>query len=340
MSKAIISGITGQDGAYLAKYLLDLGYDVIGLSRPGSDRTLYGLRYLDILSNKRFRLIQSDITDLSSMIDLVSSETPQEFYNLAAQSHVGHSFKQPILTANVSGLAVMNILEALKIVNRDIKFYQASTSELFGKVQQNIQSETTPFFPRSPYAVAKLFAHHATINYRESYGIYAVAGILFNHESHLRGSDFVTKKISSYVAKRKLGLVTKPIELGNLDSMRDWGFAGDYVIGMHKMLTKDNPTDYVLATGVTTPVREFLRMCFAVIDVKIEFEGTGLAEKCRCSRTGEILAQVSPSFFRPAEVDFLKGDPRSAFEDLDWEAKVDVETLAEIMTTEDIKYFS
>ncbi len=318
MSKtAIITGIFGQDGAYLAKLLLKKGYKVYGFMARRSTPVDWRLKELRIKNEIEY--IEGDLTDLSSLIRAINIAKPDEFYNLGAQSFVGTSWKQPILTAQSTGLGVLNCLEAIRLSNSDIKFYQASTSEMFGLIQEPIQSEKTPFHPRSPYGVAKLFGHWMTINYRESFNIFGCCGILFNHESPLRGIEFVTRKVTDAVARIKLGC-QKDLRLGNIDAKRDWGFAGDYVEAMWKMLQQDKPDDYVVATGRTTTVRD---MC------KIAFEYVGL--------NYEDYVVIDPKFYRPAEVDLLLGNPQKAKEILNWEAKTSLEDLIKMMVEADLR---
>lgn len=319
MSKnALITGITGQDGAYLAQLLLSKGYKVYGLLARRATATIWRLSYLGIL--EQVELLEGDLTDVTSIIRAVEMAQPDEFYNLGAQSFVGTSWQQPQLTAQSTGVGALNCLEAIRIVNPKIKFYQASTSEMFGGMPEYpIQSETTPFHPRSPYGVAKLFAHWSTINYRESHGIFGCCGILFNHESPLRGIEFVTRKVTDAVARIKLG-VQGDLHLGNIDAKRDWGFAGDYVEAMHLMLQQEEPDTYVVATGKTTTVRD---MC------RIAFEHVGLDY--------EKYVVIDPKFYRPAEVDLLLGDPAKAKEKLGWEARTDLKSLMEMMVEADLK---
>ena len=319
MSKnALITGITGQDGAYLARLLLSKGYKVYGLLARRATATTWRLSYLGIL--EQVELLEGDLTDVTSIIRAVEMAQPDEFYNLGAQSFVGTSWQQPQLTAQSTGVGALNCLEAIRIVNPKIKFYQASTSEMFGGMPEYpIQSEKTPFHPRSPYGVAKLFAHWSTINYRESHGIFGCCGILFNHESPLRGIEFVTRKVTDAVARIKLG-VQEDLHLGNIDAKRDWGFAGDYVEAMHLMLQQEEPDTYVVATGKTTTVRD---MC------RIAFEHVGLDY--------EKYVVIDPKFYRPAEVDLLLGDPAKAKEKLGWEAKTDLKALMEMMVEADLK---
>ncbi|MHB1669648.1 GDP-mannose 4,6-dehydratase [Thiomonas sp.] len=318
MSKsALITGITGQDGAYLAKLLLDKGYDVYGfIARRGSD-TLWRLRELDVL--ERITLLDGDLLDLSSMIRALEKSRATEIYNLAAQSFVATSWDQPLLTAEVTGVGAVRMLEALRIANPQARFYQASTSEMFGKIQQPMQDEHTPFYPRSPYGVAKLYAHWSTINYRESFGLHASSGILFNHESPLRGIEFVTRKVTDAVARIHAGL-QKELRLGNIDAQRDWGFAGDYVDAMWRMLQQEQPDDYVIATGRTTSVREMCRIAFAHVGLNYEDH-----------------VVIDPRFYRPAEVDILLGNPAKAKARLGWEAGTPLETLIGMMMEADLR---
>ncbi len=317
MKSALITGITGQDGAYLAKFLLDKGYKVYGLLARRATATTWRLAELNVL--EKIELLEGDLTDVTSLIRAIEIAEPDEFYNLGAQSFVGTSWKQPQLTAQSTGMGALNCLEAIRIINPKIKFYQASTSEMFGGMPEYpIQSEKTPFHPRSPYGVAKLFAHWTTINYRESYDIFGCCGILFNHESPLRGIEFVTRKVTDAVARIKLG-VQNDLHLGNIDAKRDWGFAGDYVEAMWLMLQQEKPDTYVVATGKTTTVRD---MC------KIAFEHVGLDY--------EKYVVIDPAFYRPAEVDLLLGNPQKAREKLGWEAKTSLKELINMMVDADI----
>jgi GDPmannose 4,6-dehydratase len=335
MKIAVITGITGQDGAYLAKNLLEKGYKVVGAYRRSSTTEFGRLEYLGILDHPNLALIEHDLTDLGSSIRLIQSAKPLEVFNLAAQSFVGASFDQPNTTAQITGIGALNLLEAIRIVDPSIKFYQASTSEMFGLVQDDIQSEDTDFYPRSPYGVAKLFAHWMTINYRESYGIFGASGILFNHESPLRGKEFVTRKITDSVARISLGS-EEVLHLGNLNALRDWGYADEYVEGMWRMLQADTPDTFVLATGKTTSVRDFVRLSFEAAGIDIEFEGADDSECGRDKSSGRIVVQVDPKFYRPAEVHLLLGDASKAKKVLDWEAKVSVGELAKMMVEADI----
>ena len=330
MKKALITGITGQDGYYLAKFLLEKGYEVYGMYRRSSlevEERIFELR-------DKIKLIEGDLTDLSSMIRAIKESNPDEVYNLGAQSFVPASWSQPISTSEITGLGVLKILEAIKIVNPKIRFYQASSSEMFGKVQESPQTEKTPFYPRSPYGVAKVFAYWTTINYRESYGIFACNGILFNHESPKRGKQFVTRKISHSVAKIKLGM-QEYFELGNLDAKRDWGFAGDYVEAMWLMLQQDKPNDYVISTGETYTVREFVEEAFKAAGISpIVWEGEGINEVGKYN--GKVVVKIDKKFFRPAEVDQLIGDYSKAKKELGWKPKTIFRELVRMMIEADL----
>ncbi|TXL66346.1 GDP-mannose 4,6-dehydratase [Zeimonas arvi] len=336
MKNAIVTGITGQDGAYLAQLLLEKGYVVHGTYRRTSSVNFWRIDELGITSHPNLKLVEYDLTDLSASIRLLQSTGATEVYNLAAQSFVGVSFEQPITTAEITGIGAVNLLEAIRIVNPKVRFYQASTSEMFGKVQAVPQTETTPFYPRSPYGVAKLYAHWMTVNYRESYDIFGCSGILFNHESPLRGREFVTRKISDSVAKIKLGKLDV-LELGNLDAKRDWGYAKEYVEGMWRMLQADEPDTFVLATNRTVPVRDFVSMAFKAAGIDIAWSGSGEAEEGRCAKTGKLLIGVNPRFYRPAEVDLLIGDPAKAKRELGWEPQTTLEELCRMMVEADLR---
>ena len=336
MKKAIITGITGQDGPYLAELLLEKGYTVYGTFRRTASVNFWRIEELGIDQHPNLHLVEYDLTDLSSSIRLLQTTEATEVYNLAAQSFVGVSFDQPITTGNITGLGPVNLLEAIRIVNPKIRFYQASTSEMFGKVQAIPQKEDTPFYPRSPYGVAKLYAHWMTINYRESYGIFGTSGILFNHESPLRGQEFVTRKITNSVARIKLGKQDL-LELGNMDAKRDWGYAKDYVDGMWRMLQADEPDTYVLATNRTETVRDFVSLAFKAAEIDIEWQGQGEAEKAIDVVTGNVVVQVNPRFYRPAEVELLIGDPTKAREKLGWEPKTTLEELCQMMVEADLR---
>jgi GDPmannose 4,6-dehydratase len=350
--KALITGITGQDGAYLSELLLEKGYEVHGIKRRAS---LFNTARIDHLyqdpheENLRFILHYGDLTDSTNLIRIVQEVQPDEIYNLGAMSHVQVSFEAPEYSADVDALGTTRLLEAIRILGLEqkTKFYQASTSELYGLVQEVPQSETTPFYPRSPYAVAKLYAYWITVNYRESYDIFACNGILFNHESPLRGETFVTRKITRAVAKLALGLQDK-VYLGNLDAKRDWGHAKDYVEGMWRMLQQDKPEDFVLATGITTSVRDFVRMSFREIGVELEFKGSEVDEVGIVTsskhpdyrlETGKEVVAVDPRYFRPAEVDLLIGDPTKAKAKMGWEPKYNLQTLCSEMVAADIELF-
>lgn len=344
MSKiALITGITGQDGAYLAELLLEKGYIVHGIKRRSS---LFNTDRIDHLykdqheSNVRFFLHYGDMTDSSNLIRIIQQVKPDEIYNLAAQSHVGVSFEMPEYTANSDATGALRLLEAIRLLGMDqkVKYYQASTSELYGKVQEIPQSETTPFYPRSPYAVAKLYAFWITKNYRESYDMYACNGILFNHESPLRGETFVTRKITRAVAKIKLGLQSK-MWLGNMDAQRDWGHAKDYVEGMWLMLQQDKPEDYVLATGVTHSVRHFAELAFKEIGIELEWKGKGVDEKGINKETGETIIEVDKRYFRPSEVELLVGDPSKAQKQMGWKHTYSLNDLVKEMVAADIEIF-
>lgn len=341
MKKALITGITGQDGSYLAELLLENGYEVHGMKRRASsfNTTRIDHIYQDIHNKSaRFKLHYGDLTDSTNLIRLIQEIQPDEIYNLAAQSHVKVSFDCPEYTANADGLGTLRILEAIRILGLETKtkFYQASTSELYGLVQETPQKETTPFYPRSPYACAKLYAYWITVNYREAYGIYAANGILFNHESPRRGETFVTRKITRAAVRIKLGLEDK-LYLGNLSSKRDWGHAKDYVEGMWRILQQDTPKDYVLATGVTTTIRDFCLMAFKEAGIDLEFIGEGVDECGIDKNTGKVIIEVDPAYFRPTEVDLLLGDSSKARRELGWEPQYDLPSLVKEMIAEDMK---
>ena len=333
---ALVTGATGQDGAYLSRYLVDLGYKVFGAYRRAASTNLWRLGELKLLDEANFSLIELDITDPVSCINAIKVAKPSEIYNLAAQSFVGASFKEPLHTSYASGIAVLNLLEAIRLSDKSIKFYQAGTSEMFGKVQAIPQNESTPFYPRSPYGVAKLYGHFMSINYRESYDIFAACGILFNHESPLRGLEFVTRKITNSAAKIALGKLDC-LELGNLEAKRDWGFAKDYVEGMHAMLQAPKADTFVLASGITTTVRDFVKMSFEALDIALVFEGEGVNEVARDKKTGKVVVKVNPEFFRPAEVDLLIGDASKAKEQLNWSAKTNLNELCAMMVKADLE---
>ncbi|HET8705306.1 MAG TPA: GDP-mannose 4,6-dehydratase [Pseudomonadales bacterium] len=332
---AVITGVTGQDGAYLAQLLLEKGYQVFGTYRRTSSSNFWRMEELGVMNHPNLHLVEYDLTDLSTSIRLLEKAKPDEVYNLAAQSFVGVSFDQPITTAEITGIGPVNLLEAIRIVNPKIRYYQASTSEMFGKVQAIPQTETTPFYPRSPYGVAKLYAHWMTVNYRESYNIFGSSGILFNHESPLRGLEFVTRKITDAVARIHLGK-QDILELGNLDAKRDWGFAKDYVEGMWRILQADHPDTYVLATNRTETVRDFVNMAFKAVDVQVTWEGQDENEIGLNAKTGKPLVRINPKFYRPAEVDLLIGDPAKAKKELGWEPKTTLEQLCDMMVKRDV----
>ncbi len=334
--RALITGITGQDGAYLAQLLLEKGYEVTGTYRRTSSVNFWRIAELGIETHPKLKLVEYDLTDLGSSIRLLQSGNFDEIYNLAAQSFVGVSFDQPATTANITGIGPVHLLEAIRIVNPKIRFYQASTSEMFGKVQAIPQLEDTPFYPRSPYGVAKLYAHWMTVNYRESYGIFGSSGILFNHESPLRGREFVTRKITDSVAKIKLGQLDV-LELGNMDAKRDWGFAKEYVEGMWRMLQAGEPDTFVLATNRTETVRDFVSLAFKAIDVQIDWKGEAENEVGRCATTGKELVRVNPRFYRPAEVELLIGDPAKATRELGWKPSTTLEELCQMMVEADLR---
>lgn len=336
MKKAIVTGITGQDGAYLAELLLSKGYQVYATYRRASSVNFWRIQELGIQLHENLNLLEYDLTDQAGTIRLVSEIQPDEVYNLAAQSFVGVSFEQPITTAQITGLGTLHLLEAIRIVNPQIRFYQASTSEMFGNVQEIPQTENTPLYPRSPYGVAKVFAHWMTINYRESYDIFGSSGILFNHESPLRGLEFVTRKITDGVARIAHGEV-RPIELGNLDAKRDWGYAKDYVEGMYLMLQADMPDTFVLATNRTESVRSFVKMSFQSVGIELAFEGHGANEIAKDAKTGNVLVKVNPQFYRPAEVDLLIGNAEKAKKILGWSPSTSLERLCEMMVNADLK---
>lgn len=315
MPTAIITGITGQDGSYLAEFLLAKGYDVVGMVRRSSTVTFQRIKHIQ----DDITIIQGDLHDQSSLVDVIERHRPDEVYNLAAQSFVPTSWNQPVLTGEVTALGVTRLLEAIRLINPQARFYQASSSEMFGKVREVPQNESTPFYPRSPYGVAKVYAHWITVNYRESYDLFAVSGILFNHESPRRGLEFVTRKISYGVARIKLGL-TNELRLGNLESRRDWGFAGDYVEGMWLMLQQGTPEDFVIGTGVTQSVRDLCDLAFSHVGLDYN----------------DFVVQ-DPRFYRPAEVDLLIADPSKAVQDLEWQPKIGFEELIHLMVDEDLK---
>jgi GDPmannose 4,6-dehydratase len=336
MKKAIITGITGQDGAYLSELLLGKGYQVFGTFRRTSSVNFWRIEELGIDQHPNLKLVEYDLTDLSSSVRLLNAIGATEVYNLAAQSFVSVSFEQPITTAEITGIGPVNLLEAIRIVDPSIKFYQASTSEMFGKVRAIPQDESTPFHPRSPYGVAKLYGHWMTVNYRESYGIFGTSGILFNHESPLRGREFLTRKVSDGIAKIKLGKLDV-LELGNLNAKRDWGFAKEYVDGMWRMLQADKPGTYVLATNRTVTVRDFVSMVAKAAGYDLRWEGREENEVGIDRISGRTLVRVNPKFYRPAEVDLLIGNPEKARRELGWQPKTTLEQLCQMMLETDIR---
>jgi GDPmannose 4,6-dehydratase len=350
--KALITGVTGQDGAYLSHYLLNLGYEVHGIKRRSS---LFNTSRIDDIyedphyDNRKFILHHGDLSDSTNIIRIIQEVQPDEIYNLGAMSHVQVSFEEPEYSADVDGIGTLRLLEAIRILKLEKKtrIYQASTSELYGLVQEVPQKETTPFYPRSPYAVAKMYAYWITVNYREAYNMFACNGILFNHESPLRGETFVTRKITRGVAKIALGLQEK-LWMGNINSKRDWGHAKDYVVGMHLILQQDTPEDFVLATGKTTEIREFIRMAFENVGAEIEFQGLGAGEKgiirshdgAHQFKVGQVVLQIDPKYYRPTEVDLLIGDPTKAMTKLGWTPKYDASMLCKEMVESDLALFT
>lgn len=332
--RALITGVTGQDGAYLSKLLLNKGYEVYGAYRRSASVSLWRLEELGVA--REVRLVPFDLLEFSNIVRTLEKVQPEEIYNLAAQSFVAMSFEQPLYTGDVDALGVGRILEAIRMVNPKIRFYQASTSEMFGKVQAIPQTETTPFYPRSPYGVAKLYGHWMTINYRESFGLHASSGILFNHESPLRGEEFVTRKITTSLARIKHGQ-QEVLELGNLDAKRDWGFAGDYVEGMWRMLQQPEADDYVLATGQTQTVREFVDRAAEAIGFELEWSGEAERTRARDEKSGKVIVQTNPEFYRPAEVELLLGSPEKAKSKLGWKLEVSFEELVYMMAEADLK---
>ncbi|WDD92688.1 GDP-mannose 4,6-dehydratase [Burkholderia sp. FERM BP-3421] len=333
--KAIITGVSGQDGAYLTQLLLDKGYAVTGTYRRTSSVNFWRIAELGVAEHPRLTLVEHDLTDPGSSLRLLEAAQADELYNLAAQSFVGVSFDQPRTTADVTGLGTLNLLEAIRVVSPRTRFYQASTSEMFGKVQAIPQTERTAFYPRSPYGIAKLFAHWTTVNYRESYGLFGCSGILFNHESPLRGREFVTRKITDTVAKIRLGQA-QVLELGNLDAKRDWGYAREYVEGMWRMLQAETPDTYVLATQRTETVRDFVGMAFAAAGYQLEWTGSGERERGLDVATGRVLVTVNPKFYRPAEVDLLIGCADKARDQLGWQPDTTLEQLCRMMVDADL----
>jgi GDPmannose 4,6-dehydratase len=333
---AVITGVTGQDGAYLAALLLERGYRVYGTYRRTSSVNFWRAEELGIAQHPELRLVEHDLLEQGSSLRLIEKARPAEIYNLAAQSFVGVSFDQPLTTSLITGLGATNLLEAIRLVDPTIRYYQASTSEMFGKVRATPQNEDTPFHPRSPYGVAKLYAHWMTVNYREAHGIFGVSGICFNHESPLRGREFITRKVSDAVARIRLDKLDV-LEIGNLDACRDWGYAREYVEGMWRMLQAPQPDTYVLATGRTESVRHFIELAFRVIEVQIVWRGSGAEAVGVDAASGRTLVRVNPAFYRPAEVDLLIGDPSKARRELQWEAQTSLETLCRTMVQADLK---
>jgi GDPmannose 4,6-dehydratase len=334
MKKALITGITGQDGAYLSKFLLEKGYEVFGAYRRTAEVNLDKLRFLKV--DDKIKYVPVELLEFNNIYQAIAKVKPDEVYNLGAQSFVQTSFEQPIFTADVTALGPLRLLEAIKCIDHNIKYYQASSSEMFGQVQVVPQNEKTPFHPRSPYSVSKLFGHWITVNYRESYDIFGCCGILFNHESPIRGSEFVTKKITTSVARIKRGLQNE-IRLGNLDAKRDWGYAAEYVEAMWLMLQQDKPDDYVVATGEAHSVREFVEIAFKRVGFNIEWSGQGLDERGIDSKTGKTMVAIDPEYFRPCEVEYLMGDYTKAKEKLGWSPRTNFAQLVEIMVDHDLK---
>ncbi len=336
MKTALITGVSGQDGAYLVQLLLDKGYKVYGAYRRTSSVNFWRMQELGVAKHPNLELVEYDLTDPGCTLRLMQKVQPDEVYNLAAQSFVGVSFEQPVTTAEITGLGALHLLDAIRTVKPDTRFYQASTSEMFGKVQAVPQNEHTMFWPRSPYGVAKLFAHWTTVNYRESFGIFGASGILFNHESPLRGREFVTRKITDAVARIKMGQ-QETLELGNLGAKRDWGFAKDYVDGMWRMLQANEPDTFVLATGRTETVRDFAALAFKAVGIEIEWKGREEDETGIRSDTGRTVVKVNPKFYRPAEVELLIGDAAHAKDKLGWRAHTTLEELCRMMVEADLK---
>lgn len=335
MNTAIVTGSTGQDGAYLCQMLLEKGYHVYATHRRSSSSNFWRLRHLDLLGHGRLHLQEHDVGDSCAAIRLIEKCQPTEIYNLAAQTFVGSSFEHPVATSTVNCIGSLNLLEAIRTVDRRIKYYQASSAEMFGRVQTVPQSENTPFYPRSPYGVSKLFGHWMTVNYRESYDLFACSGILFNHESPLRGPEFVTRRISQAVARIETG-DRRPCRLGNLNARRDWGYAKDYVDGMWRMLQAPTPDSYVLATGRTETVRDFATLAFAAVGVRLQWEGAGEDERAYDDGCGDVLVEIDPALYRPAEVDALIGDSSKASRLLGWKATTGLEALCTMMVEADL----
>lgn len=336
MKKALITGVSGQDGAYLSELLLQLGYTVYGTHRPTKTPDLWRLKLLGVMESPQFHLYESDLTDAKACKALIKDVSPDELYNLAAQSSVGLSFKEPFETAQISGVSVLNLLEAIRIVKPTVRFYQASSSELFGQVQEIPQTENTIFHPRSPYAVAKLFAHWSTINYREAYGMFATCGILYNHESPLRSKEFVTRKITHTAARIALGCEDHLV-LGNLDTSRDWGYAKEYVEGMYRIMQHNTADTFLLATNRTATVREFTDLVFQAVGIDLVWEGTGIDEYAIERKSGQVRVRVDEQLYRPCEVGTMQGDAGKAHELLGWRAQTTLEQLCQLMVREDIR---
>jgi GDPmannose 4,6-dehydratase len=333
---AVITGVTGQDGAYLAALLLERGYRVYGTYRRTSSVNFWRAEELGIVQHPEFKFVEHDLLDQGSSLRLIEKARPAEIYNLAAQSFVGVSFDQPLTTSLITGLGATNLLEAIRLVDPTIRYYQASTSEMFGKVRSTPQNEETPFHPRSPYGVAKLYAHWMTVNYREAHGIFGVSGICFNHESPLRGREFVTRKVTDAVARVRAGKLDA-LDIGNLDACRDWGYAREYVEGMWRMLQAPQPDSYVLATGRTESVRRFVELAFAAVDMKLAWRGKGADEIGVDTESKRTVVRVNPAYYRPAEVDLLTGDAAKARSELGWEARTSLEELCRMMVEADLK---
>ena len=336
MKKSLITGVTGQDGAYLAAELLAIGHTVFGAIRRTSSVNLWRLEEVNVTSHPNFKVLEFDLLDPGSCLRLIEHAEPDVIYNLAAQSFVGASFAQPVATAQMTGIGPLHMLEAIRQVDKKIKFYQASTSELYGRVRAVPQNEDTPFYPRSPYAIAKLFGHWTTVNYREAYGLFASSGILFNHESPLRGREFVTRKITDTAARIHLGKQDW-LEIGNLDAKRDWGFAKEYTHGMTLIMDHNEAGDFVLATGKNASVRDFAQLAFAAVGIELQWRGKGVEEEGICKKTGKRRVKVNPELFRPAEVDELIGDPTRAQKLLGWKANTPLQELARLMVEADIR---
>jgi GDPmannose 4,6-dehydratase len=336
MPNTVITGVTGQDGAYLAQALLEQGHTVFGAFRRTSSVNFWRLEELGILNHPSLKLIEFDLMEPGACMRLLDLSEPSSVYNLAAQSFVGVSFQLPVVTAQMTGIGPLHMLEAIRQVDRKIKFYQASSSELYGRVRAVPQNEDTPFYPRSPYAVAKLFGHWITVNYRESYGLFASSGILFNHESPLRGQEFVTRKITNAIARIHLGKQDL-LEIGNLDARRDWGFAKEYAHGMTLIMNHSEPETFVLATGRDASVRDFIEMAFAAVGISLNWKGHGPNEVGFCKKSGKALVKVNPAFFRPAEVDALIGDASRAHKLLGWRAQTSLDELCRLMVEADIR---